>query len=389
MSECHLGLESFTNPFSLRSLFFWISTRATSQWFANLDRIKGDAVKALEPVRFTPSSSRSRLESFVRGRSEWCISRQRVWGVPIPVLYDSATDEALLSEENINHITKVLEEKGTDYWWVGEAEEFVSPEYRNDSKSWKKGNDTVDVWFDSGTSWSMLDSAKPNEPNASTTNAKPLADVYFEGTDQHRGWFQSSLLTRIATSSSETSNPDQQSSSTSTSTSASSTPAAPFSNLLTHGFVVDRKGRKMAKSLGNGIDPLLIIKGGENKNKDPAFGADVLRLWAAKADYTGDTPIGPLIIKNTEDSLRKLRNTARFMLANLPKPEEVPELDQQELSLVSSLGSLSFYARTNRSESLLYQPSLMTFLLLSLSFSARSIPSPRTTWVGKELSSCL
>lgn len=300
------------------TLFF----RATSQWFANLDQIKSSALKSLEKVKFTPPSSRSRLESFVKGRSEWCISRQRVWGVPIPVIYNLQTDEALITPENILHIISILEVKGSDYWWIGDAEEFVSPIYKSQDdgqKKWKKGNDTIDVWFDSGTSWSML-----KEQRTKNGELKERSNVYFEGNDQHRGWFQSSLLTAISTNSFESA--DQPS---------SSQALAPFENLLTHGFVVDKKGKKMSKSIGNVIDPLSIIKG--DGKTSIAYGADVLRLWAAKTDYTTEIPIGDVIIKNTSDSYRKLRNTARFMLGNLSKPEEVPNLDGQNLSLASSI----------------------------------------------------
>jgi isoleucyl-tRNA synthetase len=172
------------------------------------------------------------LEAFIRERSEWCISRQRSWGVPIPSLHVKHSDEVILDEDSLNHILNVLEEKGTSYWWDGPIEAFMSPALtaKFSPDALVKGADTMDVWFDSGTSWSMLQDG--------------VADVYLEGSDQHRGWFQSSLLTAIATA-------DQH-----------DEPQAPFRRAITHGFVLDEKGRKMSKSLGNVISPLVVINGG-------------------------------------------------------------------------------------------------------------------------------
>lgn len=248
----------------------------------------------------------------MRNRSEWCISRQRAWGVPIPVVYDVGTQEPLLTPANVEHIIEVLAEKGMDHWWVGEAEEFVAPQYR-DARAWRKGMDTIDVWFDSGSSWSHVRDEVGAEREAA---GKPLTDVYLEGVDQHRGWFQSSLLTAIATA------PE------------GSPPRAPYAEVITHDFVVDKRSNKMSKSLGNVIHPLFLINGGVKKN-DVAFGTDPLRFWAAQADYSSIVRISPLIVKHASQALSKLRNSARFMLANLPPPEEVPPLKEQELSLVS------------------------------------------------------
>ncbi|TIB75409.1 hypothetical protein E3Q23_02424 [Wallemia mellicola] len=270
--------------------------RATSQWFANVDKLKERSIKALEDVNFIPSSGRHRLESFILGRSEWCISRQRAWGVPIPIIFDAATKEPLLDDEVIEHTLKVLSERGTNAWWTDPAKDFLPDGIDKDVV---KGLDTMDVWFDSGTSWMCLDKRV----------GKPRADVYLEGSDQHRGWFQSSLLTAVAAGE-----------------------GAPYKTLITHGMVVDELGRKMSKSLGNGLSPLDIINGTKSM---PKYGIDVLRFWAASVEYTKDVPIGPTIIAQASDSLKKIRNAARFILGNL-KAGEVSStlLNEKELPLI-------------------------------------------------------
>ncbi|KDN40163.1 isoleucyl-tRNA synthetase [Tilletiaria anomala UBC 951] len=296
-----------------------IIIRATWQWFADLSRIKSHALKALEHVHFTPTTSRTRLQSFVQGRSEWCISRQRAWGVPIPVLYDEACGQPLLTVDNIEHIVGVLKEKGMDYWWTGEADEFVAPQYAREKsgKCWIKGTDTIDVWFDSGSSWAVMEDYLHEEGVVQHTNRAgyPVADVYLEGSDQHRGWFQSSLLTRISTGRASSEENSQWS--------------APYKHIVTHGMVVDKEGKKMSKSIGNTISPLEFIRGNA-KRQIPAYGTDVLRLWVARSDYTKEAPVGNEIVKKAADALRKLRNTARFMLANL-KTERVKPLANVKL----------------------------------------------------------
>ncbi|KAE9386150.1 isoleucyl-tRNA synthetase [Gymnopus androsaceus JB14] len=268
-----------------------IIVTATSQWFANLDRIKGEAMDALKDVRFYPDQSRNRLESFIQSRSEWCISRQRVWGVPIPALINTKTGDALLNRESLHHIMSVLEDKGVDYWWEGPVDEFIPPGI-TDAADWQKSTDTMDVWFDSGTSWSMLDPA--------SLEGRPFrADVCLEGSDQHRGWFQSQLLTAVG------------------SANASEKPGSPYGMLITHGMVLDEKGKKMSKSLGNIMSPLTIVSGGSDKKKDPAYGADILRLWAASVEYKSDMSIGRTSLTQTAEAMRRLRNSARFMLGNI------------------------------------------------------------------------
>lgn len=173
-----------------------------------------------------------------------------------------------MTETSVEYIIKILRERGTDAWWEEQDDSvFVAPEYRDQGKVYKRGYDTMDVWFDSGTSWTMLKDYPGRDPT------KPLADVYLEGSDQHRGWFQSSLLTSIAVEG-----------------------KAPYGTLVTHGFVLDEKGDKMSKSLGNTLEPSLITDGGKDKKKFPAYGSDVLRFWVANCEYTRDATIGPTII---------------------------------------------------------------------------------------------
>ncbi|KAM0792214.1 hypothetical protein ACM66B_004910 [Microbotryomycetes sp. NB124-2] len=302
--------------------------RASSQWFANLETVKDDGIKAIDQVQFVPERGRKTLEMFVRGRSEWCISRQRAWGVPIPVVYSypsGASDPVsastpLLTPSNIDHIISVLDAHGTgtDYWWTGQAEEFVEPGELERSKAlgleWRKGLDTMDVWFDSGCSWTMLRDLKlrPDEKDA------PLADVYLEGSDQHRGWFQSSLLTYISAADRD---------------GGKDAARAPYGTVITHGMVLDEHGRKMSKSLGNILSPSTVIKGGKNLKQTPAYGTDLLRVWVASVDWTRDVLIGPGILVQTFETLRKMRNTARFILGNTAGAQRV-DVPLQSLSLM-------------------------------------------------------
>ncbi|KZT55211.1 isoleucyl-tRNA synthetase [Calocera cornea HHB12733] len=307
-----------------------VITRATSQWFANIDGVKEKALRALSSVVFYPEGARARLESFVRERSEWCISRQRTWGVPIPALHDVGTDEAYLTVESLDHIIGVLSEKGVDYWWDGPVEEFIPPSLKG--KTLRKSTDTMDVWFDSGTSWSLL----RNLHGEVQQSGAARADVCLEGSDQHRGWFQSLLLTKfMSASEGDTPNPAA---------------LAPYKALITHGFVMDEQGRKMSKSDGNVISPITTIEGGENLKREPAYGADVLRLWAATSNYSSDMSMGPVILKQASEALRKLRNTARFMLGVIGTSKNDDPVKSSDYGLLDRymLGELSLLEKKCR-----------------------------------------
>ncbi|NES84840.1 MAG: isoleucine--tRNA ligase [Moorea sp. SIO2B7] len=289
--------------------------RATEQWFASVEGFREAALEAIKTVKWIPAQGENRITPMVGDRSDWCISRQRSWGVPIPVFYDQESNEALLNAETINHVRDIIAEKGSDVWWELSVEELLPEKYRNNGHKYRKGEDTMDVWFDSGSSWAAVANQREE--------LKYPVDMYLEGSDQHRGWFQSSLLTSVATNG-----------------------IAPYKTVLTHGFVLDTKGHKMSKSLGNVVDPAVIIEGGNNKKKEPPYGADVLRLWVSSVDYSSDVPIGQEIIKQLSDIYRKIRNTARFLLGSLhdfdPEKnsvayEDLPELDQYMLHRITEV----------------------------------------------------
>lgn len=289
-----------------------IIIRATEQWFADVADIRDSALRALENVKFVPETGKSRLENFVKNRSEWCISRQRSWGVPIPALYHRTTGEAVLTRDSVSHIMTTIEERGIDAWWTDSADDsaWIPASLRDDSMGYRRGTDTMDVWFDSGTSWSEID--VPLEGRSHP------ADVYLEGTDQHRGWFQSGLLTYIAHQLASGKTVNAQ---------------APFRNLITHGFTLDEDGRKMSKSIGNTIPPQTIMdgtllpplkprkgKGKQAENQGPSYdalGPDALRLWAASSDYTRDVVIGKQVLQTVHTSLHKFRVTFKLLLGAL------------------------------------------------------------------------
>lgn len=260
--------------------------RATDQWFASVEGFRDAALKAISDCEWIPASGENRITSMTASRSDWCISRQRKWGVPIPVFYYEESGEPLLTQETIDFVTQVVGQHGADVWWERSIEELLPESLRGEASKLKKGEDTMDVWFDSGSSWAgvLADDPDVNFP----------ADLYLEGSDQHRGWFQSSLLTSVA-----------------------ATGSPPYKCVLTHGFVLDEKGTKMSKSLGNVVDPRAVILGGKDQKKDPPYGADVLRLWVASVDYSSDVMIGSRILSQVAEVYRKLRFTLRYILGNL------------------------------------------------------------------------
>ena len=294
--------------------------RATSQWFASVERFRDDALAAIAEVTWIPAVGQKRITPMVAGRNDWCISRQRAWGVPIPVFYDAASGEPLLDGDTLAHVQALVAEKGSDCWWELGVADLLPEKHKHLAGSLVKGTDTMDVWFDSGSSWAGV----LGDPGRKALGLRLPADLYLEGSDQHRGWFQSSLLTSVA-----------------------ATGKAPYKSVLTHGFVLDEKGQKMSKSIGNVVDPRRLIEGGPDEKKEPAYGADTLRLWVASVDYTSDVLIGPSIMKQMAETYRKLRGTLRYLLGNLhdfnPQQQAVPyaQLPAIDRFTLRRLGALS------------------------------------------------
>lgn len=279
--------------------------RATDQWFASIDSLKKDMLKSIQEVNWIPGWGEVRMSNMVQDRKEWCISRQRIWGVPIPVFYAEDGSE-ILDADVIRHVAKVFETEGSSAWFTKDAKELLPAGYthkKSPNGVFTKETDTMDVWFDSGSS----------HYSAMVKRGLPYpADLYLEGSDQYRGWFNSSLSTGVAMMK-----------------------KAPYKTVLTHGFVLDAEGRKMSKSLGNVIDPQAI-------NKE--FGADILRMWVASVNYTSDVRISKDMMKQVSEAYRKIRNTFRFLLGNLDdfrdetdrvEYEKMPEIDQYMINLLN------------------------------------------------------
>ena len=283
--------------------------RATEQWFCSVDAIKDAAVKACDSIQWKPEWGKERMTSMITERSDWCISRQRVWGVPIPIFYCDDCGADIVTPETIAHVAALFREHGSNVWFDREAADllpqgFVCP--KCGKAHFTKETDIMDVWFDSGSTWAAVAAERPY--------LKYPADLYLEGGDQYRGWFQSSMLTSIAVNG-----------------------VAPYKQIATHGWTVDGEGKAMHKSLGNAVSPDEVIKD---------YGADMLRLWVASADYTQDMRISKDIMKQLSQAYLKIRNTARYMLGNLcdfePDRDLVPaehlmELDRYALHTFNEL----------------------------------------------------
>ncbi|MDR1364262.1 MAG: isoleucine--tRNA ligase [Oscillospiraceae bacterium] len=251
--------------------------RATNQWFCSVSKFKDDALKAIANVNWIPVWGEERMKSMLTERNDWCISRQRKWGVPLPIFFCLECGEPFVDYESMLKVSKVFEKEGSNSWFANEADYFLSGTEKCSkcgSNKFKKEKDIMDVWFDSGSTH-----------HAVLSKSEFPADIYLEGADQYRGWFQSSLLTSVGMNQ-----------------------GAPYKTVITHGWVVDDQGKKQSKSLGNVISPSEIIS---------EYGADILRLWVASVDYTSDVKVSKNILSQISESYRKIRNTARFILGNL------------------------------------------------------------------------
>ena len=275
--------------------------RATPQWFASIDQLKNELLDAVKKADWLPTWGEVRISNMISGREDWCISRQRAWGVPIPVFY-AENNEAILDQEVLEHVAHLFEQYGSDVWYEKEAKDLLPEGFTHPGSPhhiFRKETDIMDVWFDSGTSHSVLRSRDLPYP----------ADLYLEGSDQYRGWFNSSLITGIA-----------------------SYGEAPYRKVVSHGFVLDGQGRKMSKSLGNTVDPLVVMK---------QQGADLLRLWVATVDYQSDVRISNEMMTQIAEGYRKIRNTFRFMLGNLhgfdPTKDYINYADRAQLDRVLTL----------------------------------------------------
>ena len=290
--------------------------RATEQWFCSVDAIKKAAVDACDGIWWKPDWGKERMVSMISERSDWCISRQRVWGVPIPVFYCAQCGKEVITPETIAHVSQLFRENGSNIWFDKPADELVPagtrcPHCGHDH--FDKETDIMDVWFDSGSTWAAVADVRPY--------LKYPADLYLEGGDQYRGWFQSSMLTSIATNG-----------------------IAPYKQIVTHGWTVDGEGKAMHKSLGNAVSPDEVLKD---------YGADIFRLWVASADYTQDMRISKDILKQLADAYLKIRNTARYMLGNLagfdPDRDALPfgELADLDRWAVARLGEVADQCRAS------------------------------------------
>ncbi|MGD9580544.1 MAG: isoleucine--tRNA ligase, partial [Vampirovibrionia bacterium] len=273
--------------------------RATEQWFVNVEKFRDKALEAIDGVQWIPEYGHKRIHNMVESRSDWCISRQRCWGVPIPVFYCNSCNKELVNDTVIEHVAALFEKESSDAWWKYTEKELLPEGTKCECgcSDFTKENDIMDVWFDSGVTYTAV-----CDDRYDLLRGTPV-ELYLEGSDQHRGWFQTSLLTSV-----------------------SAYDKAPYKAVLTHGFVLDASGRKMSKSMGNVVDPQKVVG---------QYGADVLRMWAASVDYTKDVRFGDNIVQQLVEVYKKLRNTCRFMMGNLYNFD--PEVDIVEYDQLSEL----------------------------------------------------
>ncbi len=312
--------------------------RATEQWFASIEAIRADILAAIKDVKWTPSWGEQRLSNMIADRGDWCISRQRIWGVPIPIFYCDKCGVAIIDDATIEHLVQLVAVEGTNVWYARNASELLPAGYtcpKCKGASFSKETDTMDVWFDSGTSHMAVVEKRPE--------LRWPADLYLEGSDQYRGWFNSSLTTSVAVRG-----------------------TAPYRGVLSHGFTLDGEGRKMSKSMGNVVDPAKIMK---------QLGSDILRLWVASVDYQSDMRISDDILQQITEVYRKIRNTLRFLVSNLegfdPATDLVPlaamsEVDQYTMMKAQKLIDKSIKAYENYEFNAVYQ-SVHNFFTIDLS----------------------
>ena len=332
----HSGSLVHSYPHSWRSKAPLVH-RATPQWFISMEshNLRDKALKAIDETKFYPSKGKERLKAMIETRPDWCVSRQRVWGVPLPIFINKKTNEILIDDEVIENIAGIYEKEGSDCWFSDNPQRFLGTKYQ--AEDFEKSSDIVEVWFDSGSTHSFVLEKRDD--------LKWPASMYLEGSDQHRGWFHSSLLESCGTRG-----------------------RAPFETILSHGFVVDGKGLKMSKSLGNVIAPEDILK---------KYGADILRIWVASSNYAEDLRIDYGILEQHSDSYRKIRNTFRYLLGNLNdqfeeikfdeiKLNELPELEQFMLHKIYTLNKNFYHYFKNYDFHNLYKE-LLNFCTVDLS----------------------
>ena len=289
--------------------------RATEQWFVSIDGFKNGALDEVKKVKWIPKWGEDRITSMIKDRGDWCISRQRTWGVPIPIFYCKKCNLELITDDSINSVYELFKKEGSDAWYKYDASDILpsGTKCKCGCSEFEKEKDIMDVWFDSGSSHAAV--------LANNEDLAYPADMYLEGSDQYRGWFQSSLLTAVATNG-----------------------KAPYKSVVTHGYVVDGEGRKMSKSLGNGIDPFDVIK---------EYGADILRLWVASCDYKADIRISKKLLAQISEVYRKIRNTSRYIIGNLhdfnPDSDSVPYEELLEIDKVALLKLSKLLDKVNES----------------------------------------